>query len=85
MQPDYFGLPPLKRDVAAAKALLAEAGYANGLDIEITLGNTQGRWEQDTAQVLQQNLAEAGIRLKLNVLPASQYWPVWNKVPFGLT
>lgn len=84
-QPDYFPLEPVARDVEKAKALLAEAGYKDGLDIEITLGNTQGKWEQDTAQVLQQNLAEAGIRLKLNVLPASQYWPVWDKVPFGLT
>ncbi|RIY00242.1 ABC transporter substrate-binding protein [Aureimonas flava] len=84
-QPDYFALPPMGRDVAQAKALLAEAGHPDGIDLELTLGNTQGKWEQDTAQVLQQNLAEAGIRLQLNVLPASQYWPVWNKVPFGLT
>lgn len=84
-QPDYLALEPMGRDVAKAKALLAEAGYPDGIDLELTLGNTQGRWEQDTAQVLQQNLAEAGIRLSLNVLPASQYWPVWNKVPFGLT
>jgi len=84
-QPDYYDLPAIERDVEKAKALLKEAGYENGLDLELTLGNTQGRWEQDTAQVLQQNLAEAGIRLKLNVLPATQYWPIWNKVPFGLT
>lgn len=83
--PDHFPLPPMVRDVEKAKALLAEAGYPDGLDIELTLGNTQGRWEQDTAQILQQNLAEAGIRLKLNVLPSAQYWAVWNKVPFGLT
>jgi peptide/nickel transport system substrate-binding protein len=85
VQPDYFALPAVPRDVGKAKALLAEAGYKDGLDLELTLGNTQGTWEQDTAQVLQQNLAEAGIRLKLNVLPASQYWPIWDKVPFGLT
>ncbi|WP_106753380.1 ABC transporter substrate-binding protein [Pannonibacter carbonis] len=85
IQPDHFPLEPVARDVAKAKALLAEAGYPEGIDIELTLGNTQGRWEQDTAQVLQQNLAEAGIRLKLNVLPAAQYWPVWDKVPFGAT
>lgn len=84
-QPDYHTLDPEPRDVEKAKVLLAEAGYPNGIDIELTLGNTQGRWEQDTAQVLQQNLAQAGIRLKLNVLPATQYWPIWNKVPFGLT
>jgi peptide/nickel transport system substrate-binding protein len=84
-QPEYFKLPEVKRDVAAAKKLLADAGHTNGIDLELTLGNTQGKWEQDTAQVLQQSLAEAGIRLKLNVLPAAQYWPIWDKVPFGLT
>ena len=84
-QPEYAKLPPLKRDVAEAKRLLAEAGYKDGIDLELTLGNTQGVWEQDTAQVLQQNLAEAGIRLKLNVIPAAQFWPIWTKVPFGMT
>jgi peptide/nickel transport system substrate-binding protein len=84
-QPEYFKLPPLKRDVAKAKALLAEAGYKDGIDLELVVGNTQGKWEQDASQVLQQALAEAGIRLKLNVMPAAQYWPIWDKVPFGVT
>jgi len=84
-QPEYFKLPPVARDVAKAKALLAEAGYKDGLDVTLVLGNTQGRWEQDTAQVLQQQVAEAGIRMKLNVLPSSEFWPIWDKVPFGLT
>ncbi len=84
-QPEYFKLPPLKRDVAQAKALLAEAGYPNGVDVSLVVGNTQGRWEQDTAQVMQQQVAEAGIRMKLDVKPASEFWPIWDKVPFGLT
>lgn len=84
-QPEYFKLPAVARDVARAKALLAEAGYKDGIDLTLVLGNTQGRWEQDTAQVLQQNCAEAGIRVKLNVLPATEYWPIWNKAPFALT
>lgn len=84
-QPDYAALPAFKRDVPQARHLLAEAGHANGIELKLTLGNTQGRFEQDTAQVLQQNLAEAGIRLKLNVLPASEFWSVWDKTPFGLT
>lgn len=85
IQPDFGALPPQSRDVRRARALLAEAGHADGIDLELTLGNTLGRWEQDTAQVLQQNLAEAGIRLALKVLPAPEYWSVWDKVPFGLT
>ena len=83
--PDYFPLPPIKRDVARAKRLLAEAGYPDGIDLTLSLGNTQGRYEQDTAQVLQQNCAEAGIRLALRVLPAAEYWTIWDKVPFGMT
>jgi peptide/nickel transport system substrate-binding protein len=84
-QPEYAKLPPLKRDVAQAKQLLAEAGHKDGIDLQLTLGNTQGTWEQDTGQVLQQNLAEAGIRVTLNVIPAAQFWPIWMKVPFGMT
>jgi peptide/nickel transport system substrate-binding protein len=84
-QPDYGALPHRPRDVAKARRLLAEAGHPDGVDLALTLGNTQGRWEQDTAQILQQNCAEAGIRLKLNVIPAAEYWSIWNKTPFGLT
>jgi len=83
--PDYFRLPPIKRDVETARRLLADAGYPNGIDLTLALGNTQGRYEQDTAQILQQNCAEAGIRLSLQVMPAAQYWTIWDKVPFGMT
>jgi peptide/nickel transport system substrate-binding protein len=84
-QPEYYPVPAQKRDVAQAKALIAEAGYADGVDLTLTIGNTQGTWEQNIGQILQQNCAEAGIRIALNIVPSTEYWPVWNKVPFGLT
>jgi len=84
-QPDFGPLPPQPRDVAGARALLAAAGYRDGLDLELVVGNTTGRWEADVAQLFQQNLAEAGIRLAIKVVPATEYWSVWNKVPFGAT
>jgi len=28
---------------------------------------------------------EAGIRVKINVVPSTQYWEIWTKVPFGFT
>ena len=28
---------------------------------------------------------EAGIRVKINVMPSTQYWDNWTKVPFGFT
>jgi peptide/nickel transport system substrate-binding protein len=84
-QPDFAALPKVPRDIAAAKKLLAEAGYADGLEITCNVGNTQGTWEQDSVVVLKQNLAEAGITLNVNVMPSAQYWEVWDKAPFSLT
>ena len=84
-QPDYFKLPMIKRDVAKAKALLAEAGHGGGLKLRCTVGNTNGTWEQDSVAVLKQNLAEVGIDLAINVLPTAQYWEVWDKDIFSLT
>lgn len=83
-QPEYFPMPPVKRDVAQAKELLGKSAWKER-SLEILVGNTQGPFEQDAAQILQQNLNEIGINLKLKVLPPSQYWPIWDKVPFGVT
>ncbi len=84
-QPDYAALPKQSRDVAKARHLLEAAGHGGGLDLTLMLGNTVGRSEQDSAQILQQNCAEAGIRVKLNIVPAAEYWSQWDKTPFGLT
>jgi len=84
-QPDYAELPKIKRDVEQAKKLLAEAGHGSGLKITCNVGNTNGTWQQDSVVVLKQNLADAGIDLTVNVMPAAQYWEVWAKAPFSLT
>ena len=84
-QPDYFDLGnPPKQDLKKAAELIEAAGM-KGKEIQVTVGNTQGTWEQDTCQVLQQQCAQAGINLQLNVLPTAQYWEVWDTNPFGLT
>ncbi|WP_420348411.1 ABC transporter substrate-binding protein [Pelagibius sp.] len=85
VHPEYAELPPLKRDVAKAKALLAEAGYADGIKVTCNVGNTEGTWEQDSLQVLKEQVAEAGIDININVMPAAQYWEVWDKAPFSIT
>ena len=85
IHPGYFKLPTVKRDIAKAKQLLAEAGYADGLAIDVNVGNTQGTWEQDSCLILKQNLAEAGINLTVNVMPSAKYWEQWNLAPFSLT
>lgn len=85
IHPEYYKLPPLKRDVSAAKKLLAEAGYPDGLDISIDVGNTNGPSQQHCCEVLKEQLADADIRLAINVMPPSKYWEIWNKTPFGVT
>ncbi len=54
-------------DPARAKALLAEAGFANGFDCKLLATSTYGMIKS-TAEVLQSHLAEVGIRAEL-VLP----------------
>ena len=84
VHPEYAKLPPPSRDVARAKKLLAEAGYPNGIDVEI-ICRPQPAWELLAVQNMVEQWKEAGIRVKINVMPSTQYWEVWTKVPFGFT
>ena len=64
-------IPP-KADPAGAKKLLAEAGYPNGIDLTLDCLNKTTYVTQ--AQVIQATLAEAGIRVKVNVHESGQFW-----------
>ncbi|MEQ8667068.1 MAG: ABC transporter substrate-binding protein [Rhodospirillales bacterium] len=84
VHPEYAPLPEMTRDIAAAKALLAEAGFPDGIDVEIAANADEG-WEVAAVQVLTEMWKEAGIRAKINVLPGSSFWDVWDKLPFSMT
>ena len=84
VHPEYAKLPAFTRDVAKAKRLLAEAGYPNGIDTEIAC-KPQPPWELLAVQAMVEQWKEAGIRVKINVMPSTQYWEVWTKTPFGFT
>ncbi|MBM3522201.1 MAG: ABC transporter substrate-binding protein [Alphaproteobacteria bacterium] len=84
VHPEYADVGFVKRDVARAKALLADAGYPNGLDTEIAC-RPQPDWELLAVQTMVEQWKEAGIRVRINVMPSTQYWNVWTKVPFGFT
>jgi len=84
VHPEYARLAPLTRDIARSKKLLAEAGYANGIDAEI-IARPQPAWELVAVQAMVEQWREAGIRVNINIMPSAQYWDVWTKVPFGFT
>jgi len=84
VHPEYAKLPPQVRDIARAKALLAEAGYPNGFDTEIVTRPSPA-WELNSVQAIVEQLKEIGIRVAIKSLPSTQYWEVWDKVPFGFT
>lgn len=70
------------RDIAKAKALLAEAGYKNGLDLElITWTGRPGLVEQ--ALAFQDMTSPAGIRIRVQTVPSDVFHAkYYRKVPF---
>lgn len=85
VHPAYFELPPLERDVEGARALLAEAGYADGLELTIDVGNTDGPWHQTVCEIVRDQWADIGVRLNINVMPPSRFWEIWDQTTFGAT
>lgn len=57
-------LPNMKRDVEAAKALLAEAGYGDGFDLTLTTINGYD-WMDPAAVTLREQLADIGVNLDI--------------------
>ncbi|MGI9480729.1 MAG: ABC transporter substrate-binding protein [Hyphomicrobiales bacterium] len=84
IHPDYAKLPFMKQDIGAAKKLLEEAGHKDGVDLEINI-KPDPSWELAAVETMVSQWKEAGIRCKINVLPSSKFWEVWDKVPFGFT
>ena len=72
------------RDPAAAAALLAEAGYPDGLDLTLHLPNS-GNFP-DLAQLLAAQWEEAGIRVDVQLEEENTYWSeLWMDVDLGIT
>ncbi len=68
---DKTNLP--KRDVAAAKKLLADAGYPDGIKFDLAV--PQGEQNADElAQVLQAQWKEAGINVEIKLIDQSVYY-----------
>ena len=83
VHPEYCKKDIPKYDPAGAKKLLAEAGFPNGLDVELT--TMEARAEPAIAQALKESAAAGGFNIALKIVPEAQYWDVWTEVPLGIT
>src|SRR6185503_6081321 len=62
-------IPPIKRDLARAKAKLAEGGQPGGFTFTMTTNNIPISVQE--AEVIQAQLAEAGITMKIQLVDSS--------------
>ena len=84
IQPEFAPMDVPAYDPEGAKKLLEEAGFADGLDVEIAVGTG---WSDVVAYVetLQEDAKAAGINITLNTMPNSAYWDLWTEATVGIT
>lgn len=76
----YFGYVednPFSQDLEKAKALMAEAGYADGFEVELVTNTTERR--KNEAIIVQENLAQIGIKANVTIMQASQMYAKYRQ------
>jgi peptide/nickel transport system substrate-binding protein len=61
-------------DVAAAKALMTDAGYPDGFDLTMDCPNDRYVNDEEICQAVTAMLGRIGVRVTLNALPKAQYF-----------
>jgi peptide/nickel transport system substrate-binding protein len=70
---------------ATAKKLLKEAGYPDGIEMTIHVSTKEPTWPT-IAEVLQQQLAKANIKVDIQMTPSKSYWnETWMKKAVAMT
>jgi peptide/nickel transport system substrate-binding protein len=81
--PEYCPMDIPERDLEKAKALLAEAGHGDGLEVSMAVIDSEPNITM--AQLLKAQCEPAGITINLDMMPSSLYWEQWMEVDFGIT
>ena len=63
-----------KGDPEKAKQLLADAGFPDGLELTLTSTSDEGAYGPDPSAAIQESLAKAGIKVKINAVSTSVYY-----------
>lgn len=81
----YYLQMDCEQDLEQAKQLLTDAGYGDGLDVELYLSDISQRWTP-FAEVYQQAAAQVGVNINLNFTSEDGYWAdVWMIEPVAFT
>ncbi len=78
----YLGYNPALQprfDVARAKELMEEAGYADGFDVTMMAPNNRYVNDANIAEAVASMLAQINIRVDLTTMPKAQYWPKFDE------
>ena len=74
-----------EQDIDQAKTLLAEAGYPDGIDVDVHVATLEPTWPI-LAEAYQQQAAPAGIRVNIKQVPSDGFWSeVWMKKDVSAT
>ncbi|MDA8584716.1 ABC transporter substrate-binding protein [Rhodobacteraceae bacterium] len=71
-------------DVEGAKALLAEAGYADGFSFGLKCPNDRYLNDEAVCQAVTSMLAQIGITAELDAMPVQNYWPELREDNFDM-
>lgn len=66
-------------DLEKARALMAEAGYADGFDVTMMAPNNRYVNDAKIAEAVAGMLAKIKIRVDLTTMPKAQYWPKFDE------
>jgi peptide/nickel transport system substrate-binding protein len=83
IHPEYCVKPIPEYDPEGSKALLAEAGYPDGLKVTLSTKNDEA--EPEIAQALKELAAAGGFDIELDITDPGGYWDRWTEVPLGIT
>lgn len=82
IHPEYADIGPAVQDVAAAQALMAEAGQTDFVHELISIDDS---WRRPTTDALAAQLRDAGFQVERTIYPGNTFWNDWDNYPFSST
>ncbi|MGX9144701.1 ABC transporter substrate-binding protein [Mesorhizobium sp. 128a] len=82
LQPDFYPVPEKKRDLEAARRLMAEAGL---MDFEHDIISSDEDWHKNTGDAIAAQWRDAGFKVRRTIVPISTFYNDWLKYPLSIT